>query len=302
MYQLSQNIHDKVRQSVIITGSARSGTSIFGKLVGSLKTVEYFFEPPTLFSLFSVMGDMPERQARFLFDTFVYEDLLIGALSGRSINLRRQDDSSIHHTKTGEEIAHRLQAAARKREIDTQEASVVIKVPGFVYRVPQIAEILQLRRVLVLVREPESTINSLLGRSWFSDAVLLAGDITWPNRFDTRIPAPHWVPKNRLAEWDTMTETDRAALYYITQTDLSAAALPNTLAFDYRQLISRPRVLLEHIADRLGLDFGPRTDALLSEVETQESTSRFDLGALREEFRTLVPEVYARATGHCLKI
>ena len=71
MYQLPTHIHNKVRQSILITGSARSGTSIFGKMLGSLERVEYFFEPPTLFALFATLNDLPGREARFLFDTFL---------------------------------------------------------------------------------------------------------------------------------------------------------------------------------------------------------------------------------------
>lgn len=302
MYQHPYHIHDKVRNSVLITGSARSGTSIFGKLVGSLETVEYFFEPPTLVSLFSLLDDLPQTQARFLFDTFVYEDLLVGALSGRTINLRSQDDSSLRHTKTEAEIARRMQGAARKRDLDTRAASIAIKVPSFVYRIPEIVDFLQLHRLLILIRDPRSTLGSLLQRRWFSDTLLQAGDITWPNRFDTRVPAPHWVPRDRVAEWDTMTEADRAALYYITQTALPGKLPAGALVLDYNQLIAQPRALLEHVAGQLGLAFGPRSDALLDEVEIQDSTSQFDLGVLRQEFRTLLPEVHARAAEHCLKL
>lgn len=301
MYRLSQRLHDKVRHSILITGSARSGTSIFGKLAGSLERVEYFFEPPTLFTLFTSLEALPEAQARLLFDTFVYEELLIGALSGRAINLRGQDDSSIRHTKTAEEIARRMEASALKRELDTRESEIAIKVPGFVYRLAQISQVLDLRRVCVLVREPESTMSSLLHRGWFSDDVLKAGDIAWPNRFDTVVPAPHWVPRDRLAEWDSMTEHDRAALYYITQTELAAVSA-KMVVFDYQQMISQPRALLELVADRLGLAFGPCTDTLLNEVTVQDSTSRFDLKTVRKEFANRVPEVYAQATSHCVKL
>ena len=42
------NVLDKM---VIIGGSARSGTTIIGKLIHSLKNIEYQFEPPMLVSL-----------------------------------------------------------------------------------------------------------------------------------------------------------------------------------------------------------------------------------------------------------
>ena len=302
MFQLPRHIHDKVRETVLITGSARSGTSIFGKLVGSLDTVEYFFEPPTLFSLFSILDSLTAENGRFLFDTFAYEELLIGALSGRAVNLRGQDDSSIRHTKSVGEIARRMEGAARKSELDTSGATIVIKLPDFVYRVPTLAHLLQLERVLISIRDPETTLSSLLRRGWFSDTLLLAGDITWPNRFSTRIPAPHWVPEEALSEWDAMSEADRAALYYITQTELPGGRAAAPLVFDYDQLIARPRDLVRLVADRLGLAFGVQTDNILEQVAIQKTYSKYDLAPLRQDFRDRARAAYAQASERCVEI
>ena len=91
--------------------------------MGSLERVEYFFEPPTLFSLFALLDDLPGREARFLFDTFLHEELLIGALSGRVINLRGQDDGSILHTKPEAEITRCLEGYAQKWKDEAGSAS-----------------------------------------------------------------------------------------------------------------------------------------------------------------------------------
>lgn len=300
MYQLSPHIHEKVRTSVLITGCARSGTSIFGKLLASLESVEYFFEPPTINALFTMLGEIPDAAARFLFDTYVYEDLLVGALAGRTINLRAQDDSSVRHTKTSKEIASRMEGAARKRDLDTREANIVMKIPSFVYRLQDISEILNINQLFVLIREPESAINSLLQRGWFSDTLLKAGDIIWPNRFDYAIPTPHWLPQAMLSEWQTMSEPDRAALYYITQTALSADV--NATVIGYEQIIARPRAMLTSIANQMGLNFGPCTETLLAEVYVQKTTSKFDLGLVREEFRSLAVKTYAQNTERLLQV
>lgn len=300
MYQFPLHIKNKARETVLITGSARSGTSIFGKLLGSLEGVEYFFEPPTLFSLFSLLEAMPRREVQFLFDTFVYEELLMGALSGRAINLRGQDDSSIRHIKTEKEIARRLDGVARKHELDASAATIAIKIPSFVNRIPAISETLGLHRLVISIRHPGSTINSLLRKGWFSDTTLQAGDIIWPNRVETRVPAPHWVPEEWLGDWDSMAETDRAALYFITQTDLPHTLPKNTLIFDYDQMIIQSRELLEVVADQLDLRFGPLTEKILADVKVQETTEQYDLDFLSNEFRKRVLEVYAQARARLL--
>ena len=159
-----------------------------------------------------------------------------------------------------------------------------------------------MHRVLVSIRDPESTLNSLLQRGWFSDRSLAAGDIMWPNRFDTRIPAPHWVPESFLCEWDDMAETDRAALYYITQTTLTEVPDGDALVFDYNQLVSQPRDLIEAVAEHLGLACGRRTQPLLDGVSFQESYAKADLTGLREDIRRQVVESYEASKRRCIRL
>lgn len=301
MYQNPNHVQEKVRKSVLITGSARSGTSIFGKLVGSLDTAEYFFEPPLLFSLFSILDDLPESQARFLFDTYTYEELLVGALSGRYINLRKQDDSSIHHTKSSKEIARRLEAPSRKHDLDTSSVTGVLKVPDFVYKIPSISRVLQLHRLLISIRDPYSTISSLLRKGWFADSSLLTGHIMWPNNFSMGIPTPHWLPEHYFDEWECMNEADRAALYYITQTEIPEVT-EYSLVFDYDQMIAQPRDLIGSVASRLDLAFGPNTETIVKQVKIQDTYSKFDLKKVRQDLRELALSVYERSSKLCVSL
>lgn len=301
-YRLSPKIQKKVRNTVLITGSARSGTSIFGKLFGSLDQTEYFFEPSTLFSFFSVLETLPVREARLLFDTFVYEELLVGALSGRGINLRRQDDSSIRNTKSEAEIARRLESAARKDDLNTHIANIAIKMPDFVNRLPVISHTLGLHRLVILIRDPSSTINSLLRRGWFTDRSLQSGAIVWPNYWVGQVPVPHWVPADWLEAWSFMSERDRAALYYITQTELPDRISDTSVIFDYSQMLDRPRALLGAVADHFGLDFGCRTGDILATVGVQDTTEPFELSLLCEDLRERVIEAYRKAIAHSLQL
>jgi len=49
--QISNIASDKVNSSILISGVARSGTTIVGKLISSFDGVEYSFEPPMMFTL-----------------------------------------------------------------------------------------------------------------------------------------------------------------------------------------------------------------------------------------------------------
>ncbi|MDY6868109.1 MAG: hypothetical protein SVT56_09420, partial [Chloroflexota bacterium] len=232
---------------------------------------------------------------------YTYEELLVGALSGRSINLREQDDSSIYHTKGPEEIAGRLEAPARKYDLDTSSATCVFKVPDFVYKVTSIFRVLKLQRFLISIRDPYSTISSLLRKGWFADSSLQVGNIMWPNSFSTGIPAPHWVPERYFDEWECMNEADRAALYYITQTEIPKMT-EYSLVFDYDQMNAHPRNLIESVASMLGLEFGQNTETIVKQVKIQDTYSKFDLKKVRQDFRELALSVYERSSKLCVRL
>lgn len=301
MFENPSHVKNKAQDSILITGSARSGTSIFGKLVGSLDAAEYFFEPSLLVALFAVLDDLDEPHARFLFENYTYEDLLVGSLSGRSMNMRKQDDSSIYHTKTPDEIERRLKKSARKKDLDTSSSTCIIKLPNFVYKLQSISKIINLKYYLISIRDPSSTINSLMAKDWFSDSTLQACDIMSPNNYSIDIPAPHWVPKHYLSEWSSMSDVDRSALYYITQTKI--LEMPEySLVFDYDQFLANPRKLIECVSSKLDLSFGPNTETIIKQVKIQDTYSKFDMKKVRQEFRELALSVYEYSRKLCIRL
>ena len=52
--------------SYLLTGCARSGTSIFGSILGSMENTEYLFESPTLLAFYSNQHDKRKRLDVFL--------------------------------------------------------------------------------------------------------------------------------------------------------------------------------------------------------------------------------------------
>ena len=107
-FQLAPEISEKCNNAVLISGSARSGTTILSKILHSFKNVELVYEPPVLFSLFALLPEIEEKQWRLLYETYLYEEFFINALSGRSVNCNRKDDSSIFLVKDKEELDKRL--------------------------------------------------------------------------------------------------------------------------------------------------------------------------------------------------
>lgn len=117
-FRMSQTARTAAETAVLVTGSARSGTTIIGALIHTFQNVEYVFEPPALIALFPLIEEMPEHQWKYLYEAYLYEEFLINAVSGRAINTNIDDDSSIYKVKSGQDIAERLSWSWRKADAD----------------------------------------------------------------------------------------------------------------------------------------------------------------------------------------
>ena len=115
---LSKKAKDKCDNVIIISGCARSGTTILGKIISSFKNIEYSFEPPTIASLLALISTLPKKEWKFLYETYLYEELLLNSLAGRGINCNRADDSSIYKVKSEKIINDRLKNSLRKKDAE----------------------------------------------------------------------------------------------------------------------------------------------------------------------------------------
>jgi len=156
-----------VENSILVTGSARSGTTIMGKLIHSLANVEYVFEPPMLFSLYAMMNKLPKDQWQLLYETYLYEEFLVNSLAGRSLNCNKADDSSIYRVKGEKEINDRLSASRCKSDIERycEQYTVAYKLPDIIPFVPKIIEFYPNMRVIVMLRDGVGVINSLIKKN-----------------------------------------------------------------------------------------------------------------------------------------
>jgi len=125
-----EKIIDKM---IVIGGSARSGTTIMGKLINSMKNVEYFFEPPILTSLLLKKDELSNRSLIELLQFYFFDDFLLNSLSGRYINLNKNDDSCIYFVKNDEDIKNRISKSFGRIEINE-----IVKKYHFSFKLPEI--------------------------------------------------------------------------------------------------------------------------------------------------------------------
>jgi hypothetical protein len=259
-------VSHKVQSSILITGSARSGTSMIGSIIHSFKGVEYSFEPPTLISLFSIIEKLPKDQWRLIFETYIYEDFFLGAISGRNLNFNSNDDSCVYRAKSEKEIKKRLSKSLRKTEIESlsKEGIIAFKIPDIVPFLSRYLEIIPSCRIIFMKRNPIDTINSLLKKGWFSDHSLNIENRIYPFQKYEGNFVPYWVSEEDFDYWLGLTELDRCAYYFIKMNE--PPSVGEVFVLNYDKLLTKPKQSIIDLCNFLRLEFGNKTKSLIQEI------------------------------------
>lgn len=265
--KLSDHAKIKADKVIVITGSARSGTTIVAKIVSSLKNIELDFEPPILLSLFSCLKKIKINTWRFLFTTYIYENFLLNSVAGRNLNLSHLDDSHTFKVKTKQEIQKRLNFPREKDEIEIKAKNYkcAFKLPDIVPNIKFFQKIFPRSKIIICDRTKEDVVNSLLRKKWFRKSCLKNKKI-WPFRFRNKICIPFWIPKNMESLWVNANELTRCNLYY----SLMTPKLPkekNVLILRYEKLLQEPNKTAKIISKFCGSPVTKMTRRILKTVK-----------------------------------
>jgi hypothetical protein len=268
--KLSPQISKLCSRSFLITGSARSGTTILGKLMHSMKSIEYAFEPPMLVSMFSSINVIPEKIWKFLFETYIYEDFLIPSIAGRNLNFNKNDDSSIYRVRTEKDINDRLHKSWRKYELEknAEKSRIAFKLPSILPYLIKFQKYYQNVDIIIVKREPVEIINSIFNKHWFTNKSLQTTSVIWPNTIHKDMKIPFWVDPEDFDKWHVMSEIDRCAYYVIRQHSF-IPHIEKHIKVEYHELLDNPQQVAENLTLSLNLEFGPKTKDILSTIRSQ---------------------------------
>ena len=275
---LSNDSNEAARNAIFITGSARSGTSIVGSLIHSMQAVEYAYEPPTLGALLALMDEMKPEVWRAMYETYIYEEILLNSVSGRYINCNSKDFSSIYKVKSLDEITSRLDKQLGRKECKeaAQSSVVAFKLPDMIYSLGQFQLFYPDARIVVVLRKGLEIIASILEKEWFNPEFDRL-DLTNPCRIFESYRIPHFVPKEKERYWLGLDEVNRAAYYYILVNE-GLADIMGRLEIKYSNLLENPQKEVSTLAEKLGLSFGDKTKDLIAAIK--DSGSIRDIGIL----------------------
>lgn len=285
-YEISELASQKVNEHILISGAARSGTTIVGKLIHTFENVEFNHEPPMIFSLLPLINELPAEHWKLLFETYLYEDFFIDALCGRRINCNRADDSSIWNVKTEKEVNARLEKSVRKSDSESKglNSHIAIKLPDITHYLPKLKSYYPDSKIVIVRRDAVGTISSMIDKRWFSDDNA-NHNLIWPFvRYNER-KIPYFVDTEDREKWCGLSEIDRCAYYYI-KINKAADNIPGRIDLKYRKLLDAPNETVNTLASKLGLNFGPRTQEVIEQIKPTVKSRVTELNAkIHNEFR-----------------
>lgn len=290
-----------VGKSVLIGGCGRSGTTILGKLIGSLEGIEYYFEPAFLHKFIYEINNIPHDRWQSIFEWYIYDDLLLNSLAGRNLNWNLNDDSCVLNFKS-DTVKQRLSTSHRKLDLEAQAANsrVAFKIPDLVFQMPLIRSIYPEISSVSIFRKPEFTIPSIHQKLWFHDQALDINSpmpqIAFSVHGNSRVPL--WVPEEEVGYWLSLPEIDRAAYYYIKANEILLSQCSQLCLICYDSLINNAETEVNKICNYLKTEFSSKTKDVINSIRTNERdapSSWNEINAdLRSKARNLYDQLYAK--------
>lgn len=293
-YYMHEEARAAAERMIFLTGPARSGTTLMGKLLHSCEGVEYLFEPPMVAALLPLVEGMAEWRFRLLWEALVYEEILIGQITGRDFNLNSNDDSCIYTGLDTGEVQKRLDKVWRKEEAveAARRRLLAVKFPDMTPFLLRLKALYPGMKIISMVRGAQSVINSLLRKAWLTDESLARRTLIWPSRNERGLTLPFWLKPSDENRWLTMRPVERAALYYCRIME-PLVGWKEVLLLSYDRLLEHPRRTLERMEKALGIRPTAKTDEILSTLHPATIPDEAWVNHLPADLKERVEEVEA---------
>ncbi len=289
---------DALKGSVMLTGIFRSGTTILGKLVGSMKNVEFSYDPPLISTLdYLIMNRMIDKEiAAGIFRTYMAEDIMLNYHHGRGYNMRPDDGSCIFNMKTKEDVDFRWKNIKGVNDairlMHNLKSRLVFKSVIRYTIIPTLLKYYEGMKIVEIERDPRRVLSSVLAKRWFDPELMQKEDYTgnWPYHpeyEDKNIP--YFADEKTASQWDDVNDVTRTvrilnALIKRKNEVLSEIKkdFPGCyISVRYEDLLKDPKKVVRSIEEFTGLEQTSITKNLISTVRATKSA--FDTDMLMKE-------------------
>ena len=247
--------------SIFISGLPRSGTTLLGKIVGSLSNLEYHFEPPCFYLILSLYASsfLSFEQAKIIISLILSEELLLESAHGRSINLRPNDDSQILHRMNWSELNKRWNSIKNRHDAinfcNENRLRLCVKTPCIFDSINLIRKTVKNPFFLIIIRNGFDVVNSILNKEWLSKEGL-SRDL-WPYvNNDSSVNIPYWVTNEYRERWPNMTPLLRTVVMWNIHAGIynSLEYKKDFIEIRYEDLVNNPYPLIDDLANKLGVN------------------------------------------------
>lgn len=304
-YRLSHEVENIVSKGIFVTGSTRSGTTMMGQLISSLLNVEYVEEPPMIRILLSLINKLPKKIFKFFYEGYIFEDHMMFSIPGRKINLNKFDQSSIYNSKSINDINKRLNKSYRRLEIYPKALK---SIPAL--KLPEVSSSLKLflkyypdLRVIIMLRNPESVISSMIQKEWYSNKALYGNHGQWlflNEKLSKNGNTPDWLKKKEVKKFYNMTELERASMYYtfeyknIINLGKNILNKNNVILLDYNKFIADPNKYFNFITKKFNFKLSTKTRLLLKKVKEPKKNRQLDWDLVDKKLKDNLFELYEK--------
>ena len=234
------------RSVTIITGCGRSGTSILGKLIGSMDGVEYLFEPTTPKYLM-----MEPALCRAI----LFEDFVLPSIQGRNINIDPITESYAGFYITDKELKNKWE---NKRRIDVLPR-IINQKPQFVFKLTEVQGLSGQFNVLFpdvkfihIIRNGMEVIQSMMKPNWYTDSYMNTNSVDWAmtvKREDGKVYNVPWFVSVEIGEkeWLDYNHATRCAVVWRVTVEKMLEFTPNVHVIRYEKLCKYPEMEIKDI-------------------------------------------------------
>ena len=237
----------------IITGCGRSGTSILGKLIGSMNGVEYLFEPTT-----PKFANVEPVLCRSL----MFEDFVLPALQGRNVNIDGGTESYTGYYETDESLRLKWE---NKRRIDILP-KILNKKPQLVLKLTEMQGMLgHLNttfpgvRMIHIIRNGIDVIQSMMKPNWYTDSYMQTNSVDWVSIYTDDEGISYNVPwfiavEMDKEEWIKYNHETRCAAVWRVTVEKMIELHKNIHVMKYEDLCRNPELEMKGIIDFMNIE------------------------------------------------
>lgn len=261
-------------RTIIITGVGRSGTTILGKLIGSMERTAYLFEPAIM------KYCLPNCTTGFDIRAFLgtlFEDYFLPIVQARALNYCTDDDSWIRHYWSGEQIVKAISLRRRSEAVEWARKSglrFIIKTNELEMSCRDLNDVFPGVKVVHIIRNGNDVIHSALKKGWYTDGYMKESCL---ERVDRGTPLFIGFPESiERIRWIGYNQTTRIACVWRSLVTRDA-----DLSFKYEDLAYCPEVIVDWTTKNLGLTRTMLTIKHLADIKNRG----------RKQYESLLDEI-----------